>query len=170
VKAENSAEVLKNWANIKVLEEGRDAKDSALDGVSRALPPLERAFKLQKKAAKQGFDWTDTADVFAKVEEEFGEVKAAAEASAKASEDGENGAARHELEAELGDLLFSAAALCRFLKVDPSAALNGANAKFTRRFGYVEKRMKETGQDMKASNLEAMDQFWNRAKQEERVV
>jgi tetrapyrrole methylase family protein/MazG family protein len=103
VKAEDSTEVLKNWANIKVLEEGRGAKDSALDEVSRALPPLERAFKLQKKAAKQGFDWTSAAGVFAKVEEELGEVKAAAYASGN-----DAGAGRRELEAELGDLLFSA--------------------------------------------------------------
>lgn len=153
VKAENSAEVLDNWARIKVLEEGRRPKDSALDEVSRALPPLERAFKLQKKAAKLGFDWPDAAGVFSKVEEELDEVKAAAKADGRA-----------ELEAELGDLLFSAVNLCRFLKVDPSAALCAANAKFTRRFRYVERRMKETGLTMEASTLQAMDRFWNAAK------
>ncbi|MDR2098387.1 MAG: nucleoside triphosphate pyrophosphohydrolase, partial [Spirochaetaceae bacterium] len=139
VKVEDSAEVLKNWSRIKVEAEGRGGKDSVLDEVSRALPPLERAFRLQKKAAKQGFDWTDASGVFAKTEEELGEAR---EAAAFAGANAESGEGRRELEEELGDLLFSAVNLCRFLKVDPSAALNGANAKFTRRFKYVEKRMK----------------------------
>jgi tetrapyrrole methylase family protein/MazG family protein len=164
VKAGDSAEVLENWARIKVLEEGRRVKDSVLDEVSRTLPPLERAFKLQKKAAKQGFDWPDVAGVFAKVEEELDEARAA---EVDASRDG---ARRLPLEAELGDLLFSAVNLCRFLKIDPSAALNGANAKFTRRFEYVEKKMKETGRNMTASNLEAMDEFWNEAKERDTTL
>jgi tetrapyrrole methylase family protein/MazG family protein len=157
VKAEDSAEVLKNWARIKVEEEGRGPKDSVLDEVSRALPPMERAFKLQKKAGKLGFDWPDAAGVFSKVEEELGEVRAA---SAKVR----GGAGEAELETELGDLLFSAVNLCRFLRVEPSTALCVANAKFSRRFRYVEKCMKETGQTMEASNLNAMEGFWNAAK------
>jgi tetrapyrrole methylase family protein/MazG family protein len=159
VKAENSAEVLKNWTQIKVEQEGRSRKDSALDEVSRSLPPLERAFKLQKKAAKQGFDWPDAAGVFAKIEEELNEVRAAAASGGDAG--------RRALEAELGDMLFSAVNLCRFFKIDPSAAMHGANTKFTRRFKYVEKRMKETGQVMEASSLKAMDEFWANAKKEE---
>lgn len=157
VKAEDSVEVLENWARIKVLEEGRRPKDSALDEVSRALPPLERAFKLQKKAAKFGFDWPDAAGVFSKVEEELGEVKA------ELSKGG--GQARDAaLEAELGDLLFSAVNLCRFLKIDPSAALCAANAKFTSRFRYVERSMKEAGQTMQSGSLDLMEKFWNMAK------
>jgi tetrapyrrole methylase family protein/MazG family protein len=159
LKVEDSAEVLKNWARIKVEQEGRDLKDSCLDEVSRALPPLERAFKLQKKAAKLDFDWPDAAGVFAKIDEELDEVKAAAKTEGEAG--------RRELEAELGDLLFSVVNLCRFLKIDPSAALHGSNAKFTRRFKYVERRMKETGQTMESANLEAMENFWNMAKNEE---
>jgi tetrapyrrole methylase family protein/MazG family protein len=157
VKAEDSGKVLENWARIKVEEEGRSPKDSALDEVSRTLPPMERAFKLQKKAAKLGFDWVDVEGVFYKVEEELGEVKAA---STKAR----GGVGECELEAELGDLLFSAVNLCRFLKVDPSAALCATNAKFSRRFRYVEKRMKETGRTMEASKLHVMERFWNAAK------
>jgi tetrapyrrole methylase family protein/MazG family protein len=157
-EAKNSAEVLKNWERIKVEQEGRGLKDSVLDEVSRALPPLDRAFKLQKKAAKTGFDWPDADGAFAKIEEELGEVR---EARA------ESGSRPRDLEAELGDLLFSVVNLCRFFKIEPSTALQGANAKFTRRFKYVEKRMKEAGLDMESGNLEAMDQLWNMAKKEE---
>jgi tetrapyrrole methylase family protein/MazG family protein len=147
----SSAEVLRNWAKIKVEQEGRAPRDGILDGVSRSLPPLDRANKLQKKAAKAGFDWPDLEGVMNKLEEELAEVSGAL-------------GDREALEEELGDLLFSAVNLCRFLKVDPSTALQGANAKFVRRFGYVEKRMKETGQEMRAGSLEAMDAFWEEAK------
>ena len=157
VKAEDSAEVLENWERIKVMEEGSRPRDSVLDEVSRALPPLERAFKLQKKAAKLGFDWPDAAGVFSKIEEELDEVKAELSKSGGEARDA-------ALEAELGDLLFSAVNLCRFFKVDPSAALCAANVKFTRRFRHVEKRMKEAGQTMEASNLQTMENFWNAAK------
>jgi tetrapyrrole methylase family protein/MazG family protein len=158
-----SGEVLKNWARIKVEQEGRAPKDSVLDEVSRALPPLERAFKLQKKAAKHGFDWPEAEGVFAKTEEELGDVKEAALEARLQS-----GAGRRELEAELGDLLFSTVNLCRFLDVDPSAALQGANAKFTRRFKYVEERMKQAGEPMRPGLVDLMDKFWNMAKDEER--
>ncbi|MDR0409039.1 MAG: nucleoside triphosphate pyrophosphohydrolase [Spirochaetaceae bacterium] len=153
-KALDSGEVLKNWARIKVEQEGRSPKDSVLDEVSRALPPLDRAFELQKKAAKRGFDWTEASGVFAKVEEELDEVK---EAAGKPDD--------RELEAELGDLLFSAINLCRFLKINPSAALQGANVKFTRRFKYVEKKMKEAGCPASSETERTlMEKFWNEAK------
>jgi len=148
-----SAQVLQNWAKIKVEQEGRKPKDSILDEVNRGLPPLDRAWKLQKKAAKAGFDWPDAAGVVAKIKEELGEVEAAIANNAAAA-----------LEAELGDLLFSAVNLCRFFDVEPSIALQRTNTKFTDRFKYVEKRMKETGQEMNAQNLAVMDQYWNEAK------
>jgi tetrapyrrole methylase family protein/MazG family protein len=147
----SSADVLRNWAKIKVEQEGRAPRNGILDEVSRSLPPLDRANKLQKKAAKAGFDWPDLKGVMDKVGEELGEVSGAV---------GDPEA----LEGELGDLLFSTVNLCRFLKVDPSTALQGANAKFVKRFGHVEKRMKETGQELRAGNLQAMDAFWNEAK------
>jgi tetrapyrrole methylase family protein/MazG family protein len=149
----DSAEVLDNWAKIKVEQEGRKPKDSLMDQVSRALPPLDRAYKLQKKAAKAGFDWPDVPGVMGKLKEELGEVTAAIA-----------GTDREALEGELGDLLFSAVNLCRFLKVDPSAALQRTNTKFVARFTHVEKRMKETNQEMKPGNLAAMDKFWEEAK------
>ena len=157
ITVKNSREVLDNWAKIKIEQEGRKPKDSILDEVNRGLPPLDRAFQLQKKAAKAGFDWPDTAGVIAKIREELGEVEAAmAESNA-----GNTGIA---LEEELGDLLFSVINLCRFLKSDPSVVLQGTNSKFTRRFKYVEKCMKANNREMKAENLDVMDQYWNEAK------
>jgi tetrapyrrole methylase family protein/MazG family protein len=158
VKARNSDEVLVSWARIKVEQEGRKPKDSILDEVSRALPQLERAFELQKKAAKYGFDWTDVYAVFEKVEEELAEVKeAAGETDERALED------------ELGDLLFSAVNLCRFLKINPSVAMQGANAKFTRRFKYVEAGMKAAGKRVRPAECgpedrNLMEKLWDEAK------
>jgi tetrapyrrole methylase family protein/MazG family protein len=150
VKVKDSAEVLENWAEIKIKQEGRKPKDSILDEVSGGFPPLDRAFKLQKKAAKVGFDWTDKEGVIGKIKEELDEVCTAKNDT--------------EIEEELGDLLFSVINLCRFLKIEPSAALNRTNIKFIERFKYVEKKMKETGQEMKKENLDTMEKFWNEAK------
>ncbi|MDR0290941.1 MAG: nucleoside triphosphate pyrophosphohydrolase [Treponema sp.] len=151
-KVKDSAEVLDNWAKIKVEQEGRMPKDSVLDEVSAGLPPLDRAWKLQKKAAKAGFDWSNVEGVIEKIKEELGE--------AEAVKDG----ASEQLEEELGDLLFSVVNLCRYCKVEPSLALRRTNSKFISRFKYVEKMMKETGQEMRAESLSIMDQYWNEAK------
>jgi tetrapyrrole methylase family protein/MazG family protein len=154
----SSDEVLGNWARIKVEQEGRKPKDSILDEVSRGLPPLDRAWKLQKKAAKAGFDWPDIRGVSAKIEEELEEVLSAAEENADKTP-----SSQAALEEELGDLLFSVVNLCRYLKVEPSVALQRTNLKFTKRFRHVEKRMKETGQAMTPQILAVMDQFWKEA-------
>ncbi|MDR1802069.1 MAG: nucleoside triphosphate pyrophosphohydrolase [Treponema sp.] len=154
--ASSPDEALMNWTRIKVEQEGRKPKDSVLDEVSGGFPPLERAWKLQKKAAKAGFDWPDAAGVIAKLKEELAEV----EASIAAGTGRENTA----LEGELGDLLFSSVNLCRFFDIEPSAALQRTNKKFTERFKYVEKRMKEDRQEMKAQNLAVMDKYWDEAK------
>jgi len=152
VKVKDSAEVLDNWAAIKIEKEGRKPKDSLLDEVSGGLPPTERAYSLQKKAAKAGFDWQDKEGVIGKIKEELDEVQQAA------------GEDNSRLEEELGDLLFSVINLCRFLKIEPSIALRRTNAKFVDRFKYIEKKMKETGQEMKKENLDTMDVYWNEAK------
>jgi tetrapyrrole methylase family protein / MazG family protein len=188
--AETPDAVLKQWDEIKENVEGRRKKDSVLDAVSRAMPPLERAYKLQKKAAKVGFDWARAADVWAKAREELLEAEQACEAlaakngEALAAEGGaamrvkrssgddevqeETGAAeRRALEEELGDLLFSAVNVSRFLGVDPALALHAANEKFSRRFRQVEKRMAESGKEMRPENMAAMDAFWDEAKSRE---
>ena len=152
LEVKDSAEVLDNWARIKIEQEGRKPKDSVIDEVKAGLPPLDRAFKLQKKAAKVGFDWPEVNGVFTKIEEELGEIREALNSGPE------------NLEEELGDLLFSAVNLCRFLNIEPSAALSRTNAKFIRRFHHVEKRMKEAGVEMKQGNLELMDSYWEEAK------
>jgi tetrapyrrole methylase family protein/MazG family protein len=164
VQVKNSAEVLDNWAKIKVEQEGRKPKDSLLDDVSRSLPPLDRAWKLQKKAAKCGFDWPDGEGVIGKIKEELGEVEE--ELTTELHGVARRGENAEQIEAELGDLLFSAVNLCRYLKVEPSVALQRTNEKFVRRFKFVEKKMKEAGAEMCAENLEMMDGFWNAAKKD----
>jgi tetrapyrrole methylase family protein/MazG family protein len=155
LKVSGVEEILDNWKAIKVNQEGRKPKDSILDEVSSGIPQMDRAYKLQKKAAKSGFDWPDTEGVIAKIREELEEVQEVRENKPEKTD---------HLEEELGDLLFSVINLCRFLKVDPSVALHRTNSKFIKRFKYVEKEMKESGQEMKKENLEIMETFWNKTK------
>lgn len=175
-EADTSEKVLKQWAEIKEKVEGRRKKDSILDEVSKALPTLERAYKLQKKAAKVGFDWQDKAGVWDKAREELAEAeevvmaldarsklgKHVAEAKAQAVDEGPDA----RLEEEIGDLLFSVVNIARSHGVDPSVALARTNEKFSRRFRHVEKRMAESGAEMKAENLGVMDNYWNEAKKQ----
>ena len=128
---------------------------SALEGVALALPALARADKIQRRAARVGFDWPDAAPVRAKVEEELAEVDAAAAA-----------ADADALEDELGDLLFSAVNLARHHGVDPEGALRRANAKFERRFRRVESLAAEDGTALDALDLAALDALWERAKRD----
>jgi ATP diphosphatase len=131
---------------------------SALDGVAVSLPALVRAEKLQKRAARTGFDWTHTPPIFDKLTEEVGEVKAAmAAGDADAIED------------EVGDLLFVAANLARRLSVDPEQALRRANAKFERRFRAMETAAAAEGVDFTALSLDAQEAYWQRVKMEERA-
>ncbi|MDR1972951.1 MAG: nucleoside triphosphate pyrophosphohydrolase [Treponema sp.] len=183
IKVKDSAEVLENWARIKVEQEGRKPKDSVLDQVPRGLPPLDRAFRLQKKAAKSGFDWPDLRGVIAKIREELEETEAAhktafigsntadgsiaADDSNTAGNSNPTDRAAEDLEGELGDLLFSVINLCRYLKIDPSTALHRTNIKFERRFKHVEKMMAERRLDMKQENLAIMDRCWEEAKKAE---
>jgi len=160
LEVKDSSEVLDNWAKIKVEKEGRKPKDSILDNVGSGLPPLDRAYKLQKKAEKAGFDWSDIDGVIKKVNEEFGET---IEAVTKGINE-KNSGSQEKIEEELGDLLFSVVNLCRYLNVEPSVALNRTNGKFIDRFKYVEKMMKENGREMNRDNLDIMDRFWNDAK------
>ena len=116
-----------------------------------------RAEKLQKRAARVGFDWPEAGSVIDKIAEEARELK---DAAADADPD--------QVEEEFGDLLFAAANLARHLGVDPETALRRANAKFARRFARIEAMLAETGRSPSDSTLEEMDAMWNRAKREER--
>lgn len=155
-RTDTADKVLAQWDVIKRGVEGRKA-DSILDEVSRGMPALERAAKLQKKASKAGFDWNTLDDVWPKVDEELAELRAAVAS-------GEGSA----MEDELGDLLFAIVNIARHLKVDPGVALTRTNAKFTRRFKHVERSMKNAGIPMDKAHLGEMDGFWDEAKRAER--
>lgn len=168
-QADTSEKVLTQWNEIKEKIEGRRKKDYLLDSVSRALPPLERAYKVQKKVAKVGFDWETTAQTWDKLDEEVQEAREACEALAAGREAGiaESGELHSRLEDELGDMLFSLINVARRYSVDPSLALRRTTERFCRRFHHVETRMRETGVAMETGQLELMDRFWNEAKRQE---
>lgn len=153
VHAETPADVVKTWDAVKKTEDISEERVSVLDGVPKVFPALMRAEKIQKKAAKVGFDWDQTADVLQKVHEELGELEAAIE-----------GGVPRDLEEELGDLLFAAVNLSRFLKVDPEFALEKATAKFTERFHLVEAYAREEQLNLAKLSLEELDALWDRAK------
>ena len=161
VEAKDSATVLKNWEQIKQMEHKKEARHSALDGVPPVLPGLLKAQRTQEKAARVGFDWKDANGPMAKMREELGELEAAiaARVSKKPSDS-------EAVKDELGDVLFSACNLARHLGVDAESALEGATAKFTRRFRTVEQAAKSQGRDLKAMSLDEMDALWNAAKKE----
>jgi tetrapyrrole methylase family protein / MazG family protein len=161
--------VVELWNSIKETKEGRRKKDSILDEVPRHLPPLEKAYKLQKKASKVGFDWTELDSVWDKVYEEFEEAQKESEARGDASSDAANassGTLEDKLEEELGDLLFSVVNLCRFQGIDPALALGRCNDKFSRRFRKVEEGMRKRSLPLGPEHMALMDELWNEAKKE----
>ena len=149
VEVADSEEVKKNWETIK-LTEGRD---SLLDGVPEMLPALQRAHRLQEKAAKVGFDWEKKEDVWKKVIEEIEEMH-------KSELEGTH----EQLEMEIGDLFFALVNYARFLDINPENALRKTNKKFISRFNYIEKKISESGRKISDSNLEEMDKYWNESK------
>ena len=146
---ENSDDVKRNWEAIK-LTEGRD---SVLDGVPEKLPSLLKAYRLQEKASKVGFDWDKKEDVWKKVIEEIEEMHS--------SEKNDSAA---ELENEIGDVFFAMTNYSRFLGINPENALRKSNTKFKYRFQYVEKKIQESGRQINESNLAEMDKYWEEAK------
>jgi len=168
-RAKDSAEVLRNWEQIKAEErrtseqksdsngDGKTRKEtSLLDGVSHALPATLEGFQLTRKASRIGFDWDDAGGIFEKMQEESEELKRAL---------GEQD--QPKIEEELGDLLFAAVNLSRFLKVDPEIALRKANAKFSRRFRAMEGLARKNGREFKDLPREEMEAFWDAAKKSE---
>lgn len=156
----SSDEVVDQWQRIKVDVEGKREKKSRLDSVPSYLPPLERGYRMQRKAAKVGFDWPAVDGVLEKIHEEAREVAELAGCERNCA-DSLPEDARAELEIEVGDLLFSVVNFSRYLGVDPSLALNRTNEKFARRFRSVEDGMARQGLAMSHENLEAMDSIWN---------
>ena len=155
------------WETQKAAERAAKAeaagrRPSVLDDVALALPALLRAEKLQKRAARVGFDWSEADPVFDKVLEELAELREAAAATDSST------SADSAVSEELGDLLFACVNLARHLGVEPEAALRAANAKFTTRFHQVEASLAESGRDAKRVGLDELDRLWEEAKQAER--
>lgn len=162
VSLDNPDQVVEQWNAIKEKVEGRRRKDSVLDEVHRHLPPLEKAYKLQKKAAKVGFDWRRPEDIWPKVEEEIQEIR---QACAEHQSDAVHETGQQDrLLDEFGDLLFAVINAARLYGVDPSIALHHANEKFAGRFRHVEHRMREAGLPLSSDQMETMDRYWNEAK------
>ncbi len=158
--AQTPADVSGLWETIKAserAEKGANERESALDDVPLALPGLTRAWKLHKKAMRAGFDWPDHRALFAKIREELDELEAEIEA----------GGAPARLADEFGDVLFTMVRLAGFVDQDPEAAMRGAQRKFTRRFQHMEKRLRETGRNMKDVPAEDLEALWDEAKRDE---
>ncbi len=149
VEVKDTKEILKNWEEIK-LSEGRD---SVLEGVPKQLPGLARAYRLQEKTSKVGFDWEKKADVWKKVIEEIEEMH---EMEAEGN--------MPKLEEEFGDVFFALTNYARFLGINPENALRLTNEKFIKQFSYVEKKITGLGKKLSESNLTEMDKYWEESK------
>ncbi|MEL6451388.1 MAG: nucleoside triphosphate pyrophosphohydrolase [Pseudomonadota bacterium] len=154
----SAAQQTQDWETIKAQERAGKAQRGTLDGVAMNLPALLRALKLQKRAARVGFDWPDTGHVLDKITEEAAELVEARDTMG-----------REEMIDEMGDLLFVVANLARHLDIDPEEALRRTNAKFTRRFNAVEAALAAQGQRPEDSTLEEMDALWDMVKAQEKA-
>jgi nucleoside triphosphate diphosphatase len=153
--AETAGDVKRIWGEVKAAEQKDKGKEnnSLLAGVPRSLPALVEAQQIAARAAGAGFDWENPDQVIEKLHEELAEFDQARRNSSQP-----------ELEDELGDLLFVLVNLARFVKVDPEQALRKTNAKFRRRFGYIERKLAERGKTPSDSNIEEMEALWQEAK------
>ncbi|MDU2064807.1 MAG: nucleoside triphosphate pyrophosphohydrolase [Sporomusaceae bacterium] len=156
ISVQDAAEVVLNWDQIKKLEK-QGERPSQLDGIPGDLPSLLKAYKLQGKAKKVGFDWPHIDFVWQKVQEELAELKEAVAMGAQQA-----------IEAELGDVLFSLVNLARFLQVEPETALNRTNQKFKSRFQFIEKRLAESQVLWENVTLDELDLLWEEAKKKEK--
>ncbi len=151
--AETPDQVVDQWEEIKKTEKASSQRDSALSGIPPHLPALARSQKLQKKAAKCGFDWQKIDDVFLKLDEEIAEFK-------QAILSGDPAASTEEL----GDILFVLVNIAKFKKIDAEEALRQTNQKFIRRFRYIEEQALKQKRDLKDLSLEEMESHWQDAK------
>ena len=152
VEVTGAEHVTKNWEQLKRQESGRT---SVLDGVPASLPALQKASRIQEKASKVGFDWTESRSVWKKIREELDEFETEVENSRRFD--------------EFGDILFSLVNLARHEKIDPEGALRHATSKFDRRFRLVESRVEASGKPMSAYSLEELDGLWDQVKADERT-
>lgn len=160
VKAENAAQVLKNWEQLKAEERGEEpgtANGSLLDGVPRTLPAVLEAYQLTRRAARIGFDWDDIHGLLEKLKEETDELR-------ETLDEKNSGANQALTEEEVGDLLFVAVNVARFLDVDPEIALKKANRKFVTRFQEMEREMERRGSKLADAPREVMEELWEQSK------
>jgi tetrapyrrole methylase family protein/MazG family protein len=152
--ADTPDQVVKNWEEIKKEEKGISSHTEALKDVPASLPALMRSYKVQQKAARAGFDWDNTDDVFKKVLEEARELEEVYKSKNVS-----------RIKDEIGDILFSIVNLARFLKVQPELALSETINKFIKRFEYVERMVTLAGKKMEDMRLSELDHFWDQAKE-----
>lgn len=150
--AETAGEVCKNWEQLKMTE--KDGNKTILSGVPASMPSLIKAYRMQEKAANVGFDWDKREEVWNKVREEIAEIEAEMKSGNKA-----------DCEKEFGDLIFSLVNAARLYDINPDNALEMTNAKFRRRFNYVEEQTLKLGRSLKDMSLADMDSLWNEAKE-----
>jgi tetrapyrrole methylase family protein/MazG family protein len=153
VEVKDAAEVLHNWSRIKAEERRHHADQSALAGVPRGMPALLRAQRLGEKASRVGFDWARPDEVLDKLQEELNELRAACHLGNPA-----------EVEAELGDVLFSTVNLARHLDFSAEDALHKASDRFTKRFRHIEERLSRAGKDIRETPLSEQEALWQEAK------
>lgn len=156
VQVDTTAQVLQNWDNIKMKTKSQKTQSQAMDSVSKALPSLMRSQKIQQKAAKVGFDWENIDGAFNKLDEEIDELKSALKNDVQ-----------QDIDEEMGDVLFSAVNVARFVKSDPEKVLYQACEKFISRFKAMEKLAEKRGDNIQNASLNELDQLWNLAKQAE---
>jgi len=154
VNLETPEEVVTQWEEIKSKEKGKADRESVLDGIPSHLPGLMRAQKLQKKAAKHGFDWDQISAVFDKLDEEVAEFKEAV-LSGKET----------DMASEMGDMLFVLVNIAKFKGIDAEEALRATNNKFIKRFQHIESEVAKRGKTLKETPLEELEQYWQEAKQ-----
>jgi MazG family protein len=167
-RAETSEEVLKNWEIIKQAERAekaqKQAEKSSPPSILEDVPPMSAllaANKLTSKAARVGFDWSHLDEIVLKLHEEINELKEALQSNQQSTPN-------YRVEQEVGDLLFVAVNIARFLKIDPETALRKSNRKFIRRFQYIEESLRKSGRDFKGSSIEEMERLWQEAKKSAR--
>jgi MazG family protein len=177
-KADDAAQVLKNWEELKALEKRKNLPTNGetlqtgpaalLEGVSSKMPALQEAHKISSKAAHVGFDWPEIQGLFEKLTEETRELQEHLESLPAGSRSSRKPKIPAELlehvEAEVGDLFFVLVNIARYLSVDPESALRKTNRKFRRRFGWMEERLREQGRTLEEATLEEMESLWQQAK------
>ena len=181
-RADTAADVLRNWEILKAEEkrqqlaergESYQPPESVLAGVSSGIPSLMEAYQLSSRAAHVGFDWERLEDVLSKLQEEVTELRAEVGKSrgeAKPAGSAAESDSRMRIEKEVGDLLFTAVNVARYLRVDAESALRGSNQKFRHRFQWIERELRAAGKSPREATLAEMDALWNRAKEREEEI